>query len=84
MLGVSPGREQEQEEEEYKKIDDYEIDQVSEKKMESLIMSLEVFCFKENLSVKQFFDCIHSMYLTAEKSLIVYILYPSNTGSAAN
>jgi hypothetical protein len=35
--------------------------------MESLIMSLEVFCYKENLSVKQFFDCIHSMYLIAEK-----------------
>ncbi len=47
--------------------DDNEIDQVIEKKMESLIMSLEVFCFKENLSVKQFFDCIHSMYLAAEK-----------------
>jgi chromosome segregation ATPase len=30
-------------------------------------MSLEVFCFKANLPVKQFFDCIHSIYLTAEK-----------------
>jgi hypothetical protein len=46
---------------------DNEIDQFVEKKMESLIMSLEVFCYKENLSVKQFFDCIHSIYLTAEK-----------------
>jgi hypothetical protein len=41
---------------------DNEIDQFVEKKMESLIMSLEVFCYKENLSVKQFFDCIHSIY----------------------
>jgi hypothetical protein len=46
---------------------DNEIDQFVEKKMESLIMSLEVFCYKENLSVKQFFDCIHSIYLTAQK-----------------
>ena len=35
--------------------------------MESLIMSFEVFCYQQNLSVKQFFDFIHSMYLTAEK-----------------
>src|SRR5919202_1346726 len=46
---------------------DNEIDQFVEKKMESLIMSLEVFCYQQNLSVKQFFDFIHSMYLTAEK-----------------
>jgi hypothetical protein len=38
-----------------------------EKKMESLIMSLEVFCYKKNLSVRQFLDCICSIYLTAEK-----------------
>jgi helix-turn-helix protein len=46
---------------------DHEINQFVEKKMESLIMSLEVFCYQQNLSVKQFFDFIHSMYLTAEK-----------------
>jgi len=46
---------------------DHEIDQFVEKKMESLIMSLEAFCYQQNLSVKQFFDFIHSMYLTAEK-----------------
>lgn len=58
------GRQQEGEEESKR---DYEIDLEAEKKMESLIMSLEVFCFKQNLSVKQFFDFIHSMYYTAEK-----------------
>jgi hypothetical protein len=46
---------------------DHEIDQFVEKKMESLIMSLEAFCYQQNLSVKQFFDFIHSIYLTAEK-----------------
>jgi hypothetical protein len=46
---------------------DNEIDQFVEKKMESLIMSLEVLCYKKNLSVKQFFDRIHSIYLAAEK-----------------
>src|SRR5918911_5228849 len=46
---------------------DHEINQFVEKKMESLIMSFEVFCYQQNLSVKQFFDFIHSMYLTAEK-----------------
>jgi len=35
--------------------------------MESLIVSLEVFCFKQNLSIKQFFDSIYSMYWAAEK-----------------
>jgi hypothetical protein len=46
---------------------DHGINQFVEKKMESLIMSLEVFCYQQNLSVKQFFDFIHSMYLTVEK-----------------
>ena len=46
---------------------DHEINQFVEKKMESLIMTLEVFCYQQNLSVKQFFDCIHSIYLIAEK-----------------
>ena len=35
--------------------------------MESLIVSLEVFCFKQNLFIKQFFDSIYSMYWAAEK-----------------
>jgi hypothetical protein len=77
IQGVSPGQGQEQEEGEQKK-DDYEIDQVSEKKIESLIMSLEVFCFKENLPVEQFFDCIYSMYLAAEKLGIPLESFPSH------
>lgn len=34
---------------------DNEINQFVEKKMESLIMSLEVFCYQQDLSVKQIF-----------------------------
>jgi hypothetical protein len=51
----------------YSNCDNDDLDQSTEKRMESLIMSLEVLCYKENLSVKQFFDCIHGMYLIAEK-----------------
>jgi hypothetical protein len=35
--------------------------------MESLIVRRKVFCFKQNLSIKQFFDSIYSMYWAAEK-----------------
>jgi transposase len=45
ILGVRPG--QEQEEGENQKKNDFDIDNVSEKTVESLIMSQEVFCFKE-------------------------------------
>jgi hypothetical protein len=58
LLDVRPGEWKEGEGEED---DIYDLDQVSEKKMESLIVSLEVFCFKQNLSAKQFFDSIYSM-----------------------
>ena len=64
------GKEKEQEQHGnsgYNNCDNDDLDLSIEKKMESLIMSLEVFCYKENLPVKQFFDCIHSIYLTAEK-----------------
>ena len=64
LLDVRPGEEEEEEEGED---DIYDLDQVSEKKMESLIVSLEVFCFKQNLSAKQFFDSIYKMYWAAEK-----------------
>ena len=50
LLDVRPG----EEEEERGGDDIYDLDQASEKKMESLIVSLEVFCFKQNLSIKQF------------------------------
>jgi len=47
--------------------DDGGLDNESEKKMESLIISLEVFCFKRNLTIIDFFDSIYKMYLAAEK-----------------
>ena len=40
--------------------DIYSLDEVAEKKMESLIISMEVFCFKQNLSVKQFIDILYN------------------------
>jgi hypothetical protein len=41
-------------------------------------MSLEVFCYQQNLSVKQFFDCIHSIYLTVEKLGIPLVDVPDH------
>jgi hypothetical protein len=74
ISGVGLGQEEKKERNEENGINnteyydhDNEINQFVENKMESLIMSLEVFCYQQNLSVKQFFDFIHSMYLTAEK-----------------
>jgi Helix-turn-helix domain len=72
ILGVRPGQKEEEQN------DDYDVDQVSEKKMESLIISLEVFCFKENLSAKQLFDCIHSIYLTTGKLGVSLENFPSH------
>lgn len=43
------------------------LDHETEKKMESLIMSVEVICFKQNLTAKEFFDSINKMYLAAKK-----------------
>jgi hypothetical protein len=42
-----------------------DLDQL-EKKIECLIISFEVFCVKQGLSVKDFFDMVRSVYLTAE------------------
>ena len=47
--------------------DIYSLDEVAEKKMESLIISIEVFCFKQNLSVKQFMDILYERYWAADK-----------------
>jgi hypothetical protein len=47
--------------------DIYSLDEVAEKKMESLIISIEVFCFKQNLSVKQFIDILNELYWAADK-----------------
>jgi hypothetical protein len=46
--------------------------------MESLIMSLEEFCYQQNLSVKQFFDFIHSIYLITEKLGIPLVDIPDH------
>jgi hypothetical protein len=69
ILGVWPGQNKE---------DDDELDQALEKKMESSIISIEVFCYKENLSVKQFLDCVYTMYLTAEKLDIPLESFPNH------
>ncbi len=42
-----------------------DLDQIE--KIESLIISLEVFCFKHGLSVKEFFDQVRELYWAAEK-----------------
>ena len=65
LLDVRPGEEERMEKREEDYI--YDLDQVTEKKMESLIVSLEVFCFKQNLSTKQFFDSIYRMYWAVDK-----------------
>ena len=88
ILGVIPEREDERAKQkeakegetyDYSGYDNYEneLDQFVETKMESLIMSLEVYCYKDNLSAKQFFDCIHSMYLTAKKIDVPLEDFPS-------
>jgi hypothetical protein len=43
------------------------FDDKTERTIESLIISLEVFCFKQNLSVKDFFDHVREIYCAAEK-----------------
>src|SRR6185437_9883687 len=52
LQGVRPGQQQQQEEEE-ENDDDNDIDRLLEKKMESFIVSIEVFCFKQNLPLRQ-------------------------------
>ena len=47
--------------------DIYGLDAVTEKKMESLIISIEVFCFKQNLSAKQFIDILYEFYWAVDK-----------------
>ena len=52
--------------------DIYGLDEVAEKKMESLIISMEVFCFKQNLSVKQFIDILNELYW--EQIISIFLL----------
>ena len=63
LQGVRPGQQQEEENDD----DDNDIDRFVEKKMESLIVTIEVFCFKQNLPLRQFFDLVYNLYLAAEK-----------------
>ena len=58
ILGFRSGQGQQEEAE------DGAFDHETEKKMESLIMSLEVFCFKRNLTAKKFFNSIYKNSLT--------------------
>ena len=60
LQGVRPGQQEEEN-------DDNEIDRIVEKKMESFIVTIEVFCFKQNLPLRQFFDLVYNMYLAAEE-----------------
>ena len=73
LQGVRPGQEQEEEND-----DDNKIERVLEKKMESFIVSIEVFCFKQNLPLRQFFDLVYNLYLAAEKLDIPLESFPSH------
>jgi len=42
------------------------LDQAADEKIESLIVNLEVFCFKQNLSIKEFVNLVHNISWTAE------------------
>src|SRR6185437_4161126 len=75
LQGVRPGQQQEEEEEEND--DDNDIDRLLEKKMESFIVSIEVFCFKQNLPLRQFFDLVYKLYLAAEEFDIPLESFPS-------
>jgi hypothetical protein len=77
LQGVRPGQQQQEEEEEQNDDDDNDIDSLLEKKMESFIVSIEVFCFKHNLPLRQFFDLVYNLYLAAEKLDIPLESFPS-------
>ena len=50
LQGVRPGQQQEEEND-----DDNDIDRLLEKKMESFIVTIEVFCFKQQSTIKAVF-----------------------------
>jgi hypothetical protein len=74
LQGVRPGQQQQEEEND----DDNNIDRLLEKKMESLIVTIEVFCFKQNLPLRQFFDLVYNLYLAAEEFDIPLESFPSH------
>src|SRR5437868_1478974 len=47
-------------------IEGIDHDQAVDEKIESLIVSLEVFCFKQNLSIKEFVNLVHNISWKAE------------------
>jgi hypothetical protein len=49
-----------------------------EKKMKSLIVSIEVCCYKRNLAVRHFFDIVYNMYWAAEELDIPLESFPSH------
>lgn len=73
LQGVRPGQQQEEEND-----DDNDIDRLLEKKMESLIVTIEVFCFKQHLPLRQFFDLVYNLYLAAEEFDIPLESFPSH------
>ena len=73
LQGVRPGQQQEEEND-----DDNDIDRFVEKKMESFIVTIEVFCFKHNLPLRQFFDLVYNLYLAAEEFDIPLESFPSH------
>ena len=72
LQGVRPGQQQEEEND-----DDNDIDRLLEKKMESFIVSIEVFSVKQPLPLRQFFDLVYNLYLAAEKLDIPLESFPS-------
>ena len=73
LQGVRPGQQEEEN-------DDSEIDRIVEKKMESFIVTIEVFCFKQNLPLRQFFDLVYNLYWAAEKLDIPLESFPGHIG----
>src|SRR2546423_469861 len=73
LQGVRPGQQQEEEND-----DDNDIDRFVEKKIESLIVTIEVFCYKQHLPLRQFFDLVYNLYLEAEEFDIPLESFPSH------
>jgi hypothetical protein len=73
LQSVRPGQQQEEEND-----GDNDIDRFVEKKMESLIVTIEVFCFKQHLPLRQFFDLVYNLYLAAEEFDIPLQSFPSH------
>jgi CENP-B N-terminal DNA-binding domain len=59
-------------------------DQAADEKIESLIVNLEVFCFKQNLPIKEFVNLVHNISLTAEKLGVPLEKFPGYTKQLEN